>query len=300
MKEKKKIIPWKMGRRGWHSKKWKVKKRELRRDMRKMKKEKISKEEYIRKKKEYKVWYEEEREKHEREEEERIKLIGSEKEVWKYINKFRKRRERIDENIELKEWKKHFIELLGGTEKRIIWEEKKEKREERKEEKEMANKEEITKEELAEQLRELKKGKAPGENEIENEAWRLMLEEIGEVLWKSINRIWKEGGIPNDWNRGLISPIYKKGDKTEVKNYRGVTLMDTAYKVYANILNEKLQREVDGKLEENQFGFRKGRGTTDATYVLNYLQGNLANLKILILLGPDPLAVTCQRVDADR
>jgi len=86
-----------------------------------------------------------------------------------------------------------------------------------------------------------------------------------------INKIWKEGGVPEEWNRGLISPIYKKGEKGEVKNYRGVTLMDTAYKLYANILNERLKREVKRKLEEGQFGFREGRGTTDAIYVLNYV-----------------------------
>jgi len=56
-----------------------------------------------------------------------------------------------------------------------------------------------------------------------------------------------------------------------MKNYRGVTLMDTAYKIYANILNKRLKKEVERKLEEGQFGFREGRGTTDAIYVLNYV-----------------------------
>lgn len=42
--------------------------------------------------------------------------------------------------------------------------------------------------------------------------------------------------------------------------------MDTAYKVYANILNKKLEKEIEGKLQEGQFGFREGRGTTDAIY----------------------------------
>lgn len=90
-----------------------------------------------------------------------------------------------------------------------------------------------------------------------------MPKEIGEVFWKLINKIWKERGIPYAWNRGVISPIYKKGEKNEVKNYRGVTLMDTAYKIYANILNERLKREVERKLEEAQFGFRKERRTIE-------------------------------------
>lgn len=63
------------------------------------------------------------------------------------------------------------------------------------EEKEFKEKEEITREEIIEQLKKLKRGKASGENEIENEAWKLMSKEIGEVLWKLMNKIWKEGGI---------------------------------------------------------------------------------------------------------
>lgn len=45
-----------------------------------------------------------------------------------------------------------------------------------------------------------------------------MSEEIGEVFIKLVNKIWKEGNIPEKWNRGLICPIYKRGDKRKVKN----------------------------------------------------------------------------------
>jgi len=47
--------------------------------------------------------------------------------------------------------------------------------------------------------------------------------------------------------------------------------MDTAYKVYASILNEKLERETEEKLRETQFGFRRGRGVMDAIYILNHV-----------------------------
>lgn len=47
--------------------------------------------------------------------------------------------------------------------------------------------------------------------------------------------------------------------------------MDTAYKIYASILNERLMGEIDGKLEEGQFGFRRGREVMDAVYVLNHV-----------------------------
>lgn len=291
MKIKRKIIPWKMGKKAWHSEEWKKKKRRLRRELRRIKKRKTSREEYIKKRNEYKAWCKIERERYEKEEEERIESIKTEEEAWKYINRYRKKREKMNEDMDLEEWRQHFKELLGGTENRVIdieetqkkyekikefwWEKKKEEKEEEKktekEEEKKKEEEKITKEEFVEHLKKLKKGKAPGENEIKNEAWRLMPTEIGEVLWKLINKIWKEGEIPEKWNRGLISPIYKKGRKDDVKNYRGVTLMDTAYKIYADILNERLQREVERKLEKGQFGFRKGRGTIDAIYTLNFV-----------------------------
>lgn len=85
------------------------------------------------------------------------------------------------------------------------------------------------------------------------------------------DKIWKGGGIPKEWRKGVICPIFKKGDKKDAKNYRGVTLMDTAYKVYESILNERLMEEVKDKLEEGQFGFRRGRGMRDAVYVLNHV-----------------------------
>lgn len=175
MKIKRKIISWKLGRRGWHSKEWKKKKKDLRRELRRMKKRKTSKEMYVKKRKEYREWYEEEREKYEKEEEEKLKLIGTEEEAWKYINKFRKKRERVNESIELENWGSHFMDLLRGTKERKTMVEdrenegKKDGEEEKKEEEG-----EITKEELVGQIMKLKKGKAPGENEIVNEAWRLI------------------------------------------------------------------------------------------------------------------------------
>lgn len=98
-----------------------------------------------------------------------------------------------------------------------------------------------------------------------------MTKEIGVVLQKLLNGIWRKGGIPEDWNKGIICPIFKKGERREVKNYRGITLMDTVYKIYVNILNRKLMEETEMKLQETQFGFRKERGSIDAIYIMNYI-----------------------------
>lgn len=75
-----------------YNKEWKEKKKSLRRELRKWNKGKIERKKYVRMRKKYKLWYKEEKEKYEKEEEERINRIRTEKEAWKYINKFRRRK----------------------------------------------------------------------------------------------------------------------------------------------------------------------------------------------------------------
>jgi hypothetical protein len=41
----------------------------------------------------------------------------------------------------------------------------------------------------------------------------------------------------------VLSALYsKKADKLDCNNYRGITLLDTAYKVFSNVLNERLKK----------------------------------------------------------
>lgn len=168
------------------------KKREMRKELRRLRKDKISREECIRKRGEYKKWCKGEKKKHEKEEEEKIKTIKTEKEAWKYINKYKKKREKITENIGIESWKRHFMEIPKGAEERTIMEEEKGIEEEGGLEK-SGEEEEITKEEVVKQLRRLKNAKAPGKNGIENEAWRWMPKETGEVLLQLLNKMCKEG-----------------------------------------------------------------------------------------------------------
>lgn len=52
-------------------------------------------------------------------------------------------------------------------------------------------------------------------------------------------------GWPKSWKEGKIVPIVKKGEGDTVEKYRGITLMPSAYKVYATVLAERLREEVE-------------------------------------------------------
>lgn len=74
--------------------------------------------------------------------------------------------------------------------------------------------------------------------------------------------MWTGEGWPEGWKEGVVVPVVKKGEGTTVKEYRGVTLTQTAYKVYTA---KRLRKELEEKniLPSSQAGFRKGWGTID-------------------------------------
>jgi len=80
--------------------------------------------------------------------------------------------------------------------------------------------------------------------------------------------IWKEERLPEDWNKAIIIPLHKKGDKLECKNYREIALLNTVYKVFARILLKRLQPIAEECIGDYQCGFRKGKSTIDQLSVI--------------------------------
>ena len=71
---------------------------------------------------------------------------------------------------------------------------------------------------------------------------------------------------------GLIVNIFKKRDREDPANYRGITLLSAVGKVFCKILNNRLVQW----LHEGQAGFRINRSCMDNVYTLNEIvQGRL-------------------------
>ena len=85
-----------------------------------------------------------------------------------------------------------------------------------------------------------------------------------------ITRIWDREAIPGGWREALIVRVHKKGN-TICGNYRGISLLITAYKMLSHILLRRLSPISENVLEEYQCGFRKGRSTSDQLFNIRQL-----------------------------
>lgn len=212
-----------------------------------------------------------------KEEEEKLKLLDTPADVWKYINKKRGKRRWRTDDIKLREWKIYFADLLEGEHTAEDKGRKNEGSNDRTMEGEEIGSDEedcgITVDEVSEALKKMKRRKAPGIDSIPMEAWIYGGAAVKKGLVDLLQRIWKKGDVPEDWRIGIITPIFKKGDVSKVENYRGISLLCMAYKIYAEIVRRRLETETERKelLMESQCGFRRGRGTIDNVFVLNHL-----------------------------
>lgn len=129
----------------------------------------------------------------------------------------------------------------------------------------------INEEMVKKAIKKMKPGKAAGPSGIVAEMIKASGECIVTAICNLVNDIIKEESIPNDWNLSHIITCYKgKGDATVCGNYRGLKLLDQVMKVVEHLLEDIIRKQVT--IDDMQFGFMPGRGTSDAIFILRQMQ----------------------------
>jgi hypothetical protein len=85
-------------------------------------------------------------------------------------------------------------------------------------------------------IKKLKLNKAAGSENIPPELLQHGGRTLKQKLYKLILMIWNNEQLPQQWDEGIICPVYKKGDRLNCNNYRPITLLNTAYKIFAIFL----------------------------------------------------------------
>ena len=132
----------------------------------------------------------------------------------------------VNSEAVLKRWKEYFEKLMNEENNR----------EPRTEEAEVVNEEVncVSREEVKNALRRMKKGKAVGPDELAVEIWKCMGEMGIKFLTRLFNRLLMGEQMPEEWRRSVLIPIYEYKNKEDAQccgNYRGIKLMSHTMKV---------------------------------------------------------------------
>ena len=89
---------------------------------------------------------------------------------------------------------------------------------------------------------------------------------ISPILSALINKGLSIGTFPKILKVGRITPVFKKGDKELIQNYRPVSTLPVFGKIFEKVIYARLYKffTSQGTLSGSQFGFRKGHSTAHA------------------------------------
>ena len=94
-----------------------------------------------------------------------------------------------------------------------------------------------------------------------------VLQEMSDCLATLLSILFKasldHGEVPEQWKLATMTPIYKKGDKTNPANYRPVSLTSVVCKIFERMLSEDITNHLktNSLHPAQQHGFTTGKST---------------------------------------
>ena len=133
----------------------------------------------------------------------------------------------------------------------------------------------LTNEELG--VVQCKKNSSTGIDGISTEL--LLLGADKTVRWLKLiaDQLWVEEKVPSDWTKQITVPIFKN-------NFRGISLLCSAYKVFARAMLNRMKHYVEEQLSESQCGFRAKRGCCDQLFSTKILMQPAKEFNVPVFL----------------
>ena len=124
--------------------------------------------------------------------------------------------------------------------------------------------------ELESVISKMKNNKSSGTDKISSESLKYCSSKnliTALVLLFSI--IWSSLSIPGTWLHSSITCLYKKGKRSLPENYRALSVGANLSKILSRVILNRIGDSYEQSMSETQFGFRRGRSTCDAIFILN-------------------------------
>ena len=121
------------------------------------------------------------------------------------------------------------------------------------------------KDEIVSLVRNLNPNKASGSDEISAQTLLVYDDTVGTPLKLIFENILTSSSYPDVWKLANVTPIFKKGDKQSIVNYRPISLLPICGNIFEKITLNNLYSylNVYNLITINQSGFRPGDSTTN-------------------------------------
>jgi len=106
--------------------------------------------------------------------------------------------------------------------------------------------------------------KATGDDDVPGDVLQFLGEGGLKILTKLINTIYETGERPKDFTEVTMIALKKKTQATKCSDHRTINLIAHPAKIIAKILRRRIERKIEDVLGEDEFEFRRGKGTRDA------------------------------------
>jgi len=120
-------------------------------------------------------------------------------------------------------------------------------------------------------IKEMRNKKATGDDDVPGDVPKLLGEGTLKIMMKLINNIYETGEWPKDFTEVTMIALKKKPQATKCSDHRTISLIAHTAKIVAKILRTRTEKKIKDVLGEEQFGFRRGKGTRDAIGMLRII-----------------------------
>ena len=111
-------------------------------------------------------------------------------------------------------------------------------------------------------LRGINPNKAHGPDNIHGKVLKNCAHSLAYPLAKIFKTSYLSGHIPQEWKMANVVPVFKKGSKAAVENYRPISLTSLCMKVFEKIVREEIMRKCGHHINSAQHGFLPGKSCT--------------------------------------
>ena len=145
----------------------------------------------------------------------------------------------------------------------------------------------LTPDELDLAVKQLSNNKAPGLDGLSCEFFQHFWPLLKNDLLSVFNHAITSGNLPQSFQRSIISLIPKKGDLSDIANWRPISLLNTDYKLFAKLLANRLKQYIECIIHYDQSYCVPGRSIYDNILlvkdIINYSNFNDTPLAVLNL-----------------